>query len=134
MGLFDFVIECVFPTHCVSCSTGGEWWCEACRNSLEYIRGNICPSCADVFRPHVCLQQTKALDGLAVAGFYHAQPLREMLRALKYHGVTNVIPSVTSFIRSWKEARTEPWPWTGVPSLSIQYLPTAKRRARRARV
>jgi len=72
----------------------------------------------------------KPLDGLVAAGFYHARPLREMLRALKYHGVTCVTPSITPFVRSWKDARCEPWPWAGIASLGIQYLPAASNRVR----
>lgn len=129
MGLLSFCIDCLFPPHCVSCKAGGEWWCTACRGSLEYVRRNICPSCASVAKEHEC-PQSKPLDGLVAAGFYHARPLREMLRALKYHGVTRVTPSVAPFVRSWKDARCEVWPWTGVSSLAIQYLPAASNRVR----
>lgn len=129
MGPLSFFIDCLFPPHCVSCKAGGEWWCAACRESLEYVRRNICPSCASVAKEHEC-SQTQSLDGLVAAGFYHARPLREMLRALKYHGVTRVTPSVLPFVRSWKDARCEPWPWTGVSSLAIQYLPAASNRVR----
>jgi len=129
MGPLSFVIECLFPTRCVSCGCAGDWWCAACRAAAGCVRKDLCASCAAIKKEHDCPSNVP-LDGLVAAGFYHAPPLREMLSSLKYHGVTQVLPSVRSFLRDWREARTDPWPWSGVPSLAIQSLPAAPNRVR----
>lgn len=130
MDLLAFVVECVFPTRCVVCEQAGEWWCARCRGSLEYVRKDLCASCASVSVEHRCAQNN-ALDGLVAAGFYHARPLRVMLQALKYHGVRCVVPPIGDFFHDWKQARTGPWPWAGASELAVQPLPAAPDRVRR---
>ncbi len=129
MHPLTFVIESLFPTRCVSCREGGDWWCAACRTQAGYVFRDPCASCASLVREHSC-ERSDALDGLTAAGFYHARTLRDMLQALKYHGVRCVLPSVRIFFHEWKEQRLDPWPWVGVSALAIQHLPAAVNRVR----
>lgn len=122
--------EAVFPTHCVSCSSWGEWWCGDCRSKVELIRRDLCPRCGRVGSEHECALTIDDVDALLATGFYHDPVFRSVVTALKYKGATCLVPSLAQHLAAWKAERVTPWPWAGETSLSIQHVPASPKRVR----
>lgn len=126
--LQDVVAETLFPPFCVSCEVGGEWWCASCREAVERLTTDPCPSCAALSHADPC--PPTSLDGLSAAGFYHDRRLRAVVTNLKYRGATCLLPSIGALLRSWREARRQPWPWAGASAATIVPVPTSPDRVR----
>ncbi|MFA4954166.1 MAG: double zinc ribbon domain-containing protein [Patescibacteria group bacterium] len=127
--IFGIVADVFFPARCLVCRAPGAWWCVACRASVECLSHNRCPGCGKSLFEHSCEQDI--LRGLAVTGFYHDKRLREAIQALKYHGVTKIMPQVEAYLKAWRDVRLDPWPWAGESSLVVQHLPAAPRHVRK---
>ncbi len=129
MGFYSLVYEELFPARCVVCKRYGRWWCADCRAASEIIKRNLCADCGSLKAVHAC-EVKLGFDGLAAAGFYHDPRLRAALHALKYRGATKVMEDIGEYLRNWRDARLDPWPWAGENDLVIQPLCGAPRSIR----
>ncbi len=127
--LREVLAEVLYPPFCVSCKAGGEWWCESCREKTEVIAGDVCPACFALIHESPC-DKASSLDGIVPVGFYHDPQLRAVIWSLKYQGGLCILPSLRTFLGTWRSARQAPWPWAGHSSIVISAVPTSARRAR----
>ncbi len=121
MGFFSYLLDIAFPPRCVVCDDFGSWWCKKCSTKCEFSLKNLCPSCNHANHVEGCNRKS-ALDGLVAAGFYHDPGLRKVIHSIKYRGGTVIAPVVAEYIRVWRGARLDVWPWAGLPDLAIQPL------------
>lgn len=100
MSFFDVMLDVLYPAHCVSCAADGDWWCAECRAAVELVGRQPCPRCLTIERGH----ETHACSGslpfhaVTTTGFYHSPPLRLMIAALKYDGLTAAASSVDAYL------------------------------------
>jgi predicted amidophosphoribosyltransferase len=119
---FEAIWDFIFPPFCVVCRTDGSWWCEACRSSVQMIRGRVCAGCGrQRNQGHAC-RNTLGLDGFAACGYYHDPKLRLALQGLKYRGVSRMTHELKDFLVCWRASWLGAWPWAGVTDLGIQPL------------
>lgn len=94
--VFDFFANVLYPSFCVSCDAGGEWWCHDCQNSVEKIHGTICPRCLFIGE-HEC-SGTLPFNSVTACGYYHDPKLRAIITALKFQGATIVLQNLRNFL------------------------------------
>lgn len=107
----EIILEALFPAFCVGCERDGSWFCPECLQEIEIA--------ADLHTKASVWRQ-EGLRGLAVAGYYHDPKLRGLVRGLKYHYATALMPSIAAFLRRAAMERSEAWPWAGEKGLVLQ--------------
>lgn len=124
----SFFLDLLYPARCVACGRGGAWWCASCRAAVERVPCDPCAHCVSVTPGHDAdsCSGTLPFAGVAATGFYHSAPLRLMIAALKYDGVTAAAPDVESYVRGIHR----PFPWEGEQDLLIVPMPLAPGRER----
>lgn len=90
--LMDFL----FPPFCVTCNQAGEWWCQACRQSVQRLSFKPCPKCL-ALDSHVCVGDLP-FDQVTAFGYYHDPKLRAAITALKFQGTTALTKALKSFL------------------------------------
>lgn len=88
--IVNFILDLLFPKHCVGCDKEGSWLCNKCANDIVKIKTPICPTCQKItlygqFCPK-CRAKTN-LTGVIVAAYYEEGPLKEAIHTYKYEGV-----------------------------------------------
>lgn len=85
---FDFVIDLIFPTRCVSCRREGELFCSSCAARVSLNEQQFCPVCWSLnLGGKVCVacESKSPLTGLRVAASYAENPtLAVAVKTLKY--------------------------------------------------
>lgn len=129
--MLRLALDCVYPPSCVACHRMGAWWCASCRSSVEHLSSDPCPRCLEIVSgdDHVC-EGSFSFSGVVSIGYYHSAPLRMMIGALKYQGVTTSKDDVEVLLRETFHLRTSPLPWSSESSLSIVPMPLAESRER----
>jgi len=82
----NFLLEIIFPIHCVGCGSEGEWLCENCAHKIQLNAQQFCPVCWQAnLGGRVCVRCSSPLDGLRVAASYQKNPeLAHAIQTLKY--------------------------------------------------
>ena len=89
-------LDFVFPPRCTGCGVDGTFLCEICIASL---RRAVPPRCGRCWRPGVvetciiCQVEPPPFDGLRAACVYEGLA-RDLVHALKYRGMTALVPSI----------------------------------------
>ncbi len=120
--------DALFPRVCVGCGNKSAWCCPACFASLTFRRLLVCPSC-DVPSELGAFCTTCRGDHELV-GLWSAQPygnpiVRAMVRAIKYDGLTELIPTLGELMfaalrgfalpPTWHQMPRQRWFLTPVP-------------------
>lgn len=98
--LGEATLDLVFPPRCVCCGSGGAFLCAACTEALPVAAAPRCPRC---WRPGadalcgVCKVTPPAFDALRSA-FVYDGPVREIVHAFKYRGMTSLGQSLASLL------------------------------------
>jgi ComF family protein len=125
----SLLLDIVYPPSCISCGSGGRWWCEACRVSVERPSEHPCPRCLAVGQ-HAPCKGRLPFKGIVVLGFYHSKPLRRLIAELKYGGMTSLNRDVECFLLDRAASCDWEFPWrTDIPQC-IQPVPLASPRLR----
>ncbi len=125
---FTWFKDALFPRVCVGCGNKRAWCCPACFASLTFRRTLTCPSCdAPSELGAFC---TTCRGDHELAGLWSAQPygnpiVRAMVRAIKYDGLTELIPTLGELMfaalrgfalpPTWHQVPRERWFLTPVP-------------------
>lgn len=125
-------LDAIYPSTCVSCGAGGCWWCEACRNGVEQLFNDPCPKClsADASHHPFACAGPLPFAGVVSAGLYHSAPLRKLIHALKYQGVTAAEADVEAWLSVLQASRGLAFPWQTEKGLVLQSMPLAESRER----
>ncbi len=85
----QFLLDFVFPPHCVNCKKVEDWLCQKCLQQVSIITGTICVRCGTPISTNLhCLQcenhPLHAVDGIRAASFFENNPIRSAIHSLKY--------------------------------------------------
>ncbi len=83
----DFILDILFPKHCVACGQADTLLCAECLARLEPSRGSRCHVCEKPvpgFFAHERCRRTSPLDGLFYIGWFSDPVLRSIIKAWKY--------------------------------------------------
>jgi ComF family protein len=100
-GVRRLVLDLIFPARCIGCGEGSSLLCAACRLALPEAAN---PRCMRCWRPQAasntcssCRAEPPAFDGLRAA-FVHTGVARELVRGLKYRGMTALAEPMGSLL------------------------------------
>lgn len=131
----DWLKDALFPRRCLGCNKYGAWCCSACFASLTFRRQLTCPNCDAVSELGAFCHNCRNIR--ALAGLWSAQPygnplVRKMVRALKFDGLTELVPTLGELILATLRAHNLPPAWHQVPRERwyITPVPLHPRRAR----
>jgi len=88
LHLRDFILDLIFPTHCLGCKQEGVWLCRKCFRNLEFKANQYCLHCKLPNRfGEFCPECSKqyALDGVWIASEYDNTIIASLIKNLKYH-------------------------------------------------
>jgi len=99
--IHKFILDTLFPIHCLSCGKENQWLCETCQSKIKVRDEQVCPVCEKMLTPdgRTCLacknpphQQAKKnyLDGLVVASSYAQFPIANATALFKYRFVSDM--------------------------------------------
>ena len=98
----DFLLDLIFPIHCLRCEVEGEWLCKKCKRKLELNTQDYCPECNEKnsYFGAFCLlcQPNKSLDGIWVAGDYQNKLLAKIIKKYKYHFIKDLNHILGEFV------------------------------------
>ena len=80
------LLDLLFPPRCVVCRRVGDWFCSACRQTIEKILPPICNRCGRPLRHPECSYCQKLplqIDGTRATAFFEGS-LRTAIHAFKY--------------------------------------------------
>ncbi len=84
-----FILETLFPIHCISCNKYGDWLCQDCLNKISLKKHQVCPICEQKQTPNgiVCFdcKSKYTIDGLLVASFYRRNKKKTILAELIHY-------------------------------------------------
>lgn len=91
---WHFVLDILFPVHCLGCKKEGHWFCKKCSSGISISREHFCPVCERVITPdgRTCLNCKKknALAGLIIASTYTQFPIANAIHLFKYRFVADL--------------------------------------------
>ena len=137
-SLVSLLLDILYPPSCVHCGAKESpshsaretrWWCEKCQNDAECLKRDPCPRCLTEHSETAC-RGGLPFDGIVACGYYHSPPLRRAIASIKYQGMTALASDLESFLRQYRQSRSEPFPWAQEPSLHIFPMPLALSRER----
>lgn len=99
---------------------------------MERVQQDPCARCLSIEVGHdaaIC-QGVLPFTGVATVGFYHSPPLRRLIAALKYQGITAAALSVEAVLVHAVALRPHVLPWAAEEDLFIIPMPLSDKRAR----
>ena len=82
----NFLLDLLFPQRCISCGKFGQYICDHCTSTIEFIDTEICPVCrkpAINGKTHPICQTRYSLDGLTSI-FAYQGVIRQAIKKIKY--------------------------------------------------
>lgn len=106
--VYNFILDLLFPKHCVGCSKEGEWICKTCFSKIILIQKPTCSGCNRLEAKgkfcSICREKTN-LTGLIVAAYYKEGSLKEAIHTFKYDGVFDLANELSLVLKSALEKR-----------------------------
>lgn len=106
-ALLSRALDAVFPPRCVGCREFGTYICDRCLAESPRSAGSRCQRCWSPGREDSCLacyRHRPAFENLRAAFAYNGAP-RDAVRALKFHGVSAIAPTMAAHmhqtLRDW---------------------------------
>lgn len=117
-GALHWLEDAFFPRRCLGCGRWGAWCCPACLASLTFRRMLACPACGTVSELGAFCESCRGQHTLQ--GLWSAQPygnplVRAMVRAVKFEGVTELIPTLGNLLTATLRTYALPPAWHHVP-------------------
>jgi len=100
--MLDFLLDILFPKHCISCGKFGQFICNSCLSKIEFFNDQVCPYCerpSPYGFPHPRCAKPHGLDGMFVMAHYRGS-IREAIREVKYHGTYGLISELVNLLIS----------------------------------
>jgi ComF family protein len=130
-----FILDTLFPIHCLGCGKEGEWLCKECLDKIDILPFQVCPFCEkNVTDKGVACYQCKEkfqsqdkklpIDALIVATSYKDNNISRLIHFFKYNFISDLhVPLGKILIRSFMESNSL------LPDLIIP-VPLHKKRIR----
>jgi ComF family protein len=103
-GLWQGLLDLVFPPRCVGCHRPGVWFCADCLAQVQSMPLPICRICGDrVFGAETCpscRQAPPAVDGIRSVSL-HQGPLRKAIHGFKYGRQRDLAPVLASLLADY---------------------------------
>ena len=126
---FNFFGDVFFPPACVECgdSLPSGVICDACRQSIDMFDTLFCGTCSARLpdQKKICHKDTPFL--LGAAGAYDDEPLRAIIHALKFQGITYAAKPLAAILARYV-ARLKLMP--GLHDYVVAPMPLSSQRAR----
>ena len=101
-----FLLDTLFPKHCVSCQAEGVFLCEKCLSMIQLLEFQVCPKCEKLMTENgklcqSCKNDRPPLDALVVAAKYKNNNVSKIIHLFKYNFVEDLhIPLGQLLIKS----------------------------------
>lgn len=112
-SITQYVLDVLFPIHCLSCDREGEWLCLRCAKLVRLNSRQACPVCRQSRTGAVCsaCRLKTPLDGLLVACDYDQPIVKTLTHSFKYLPVPSLVHPITSLM--WQclcQIKGDNWP------------------------
>ena len=99
--LHNFILDILFPVHCLRCQKYNDWICEKCFSKINILQVQFCPYCEKIISPNgrIC-QQCKnkflktneiwPLDGLIASATYGKNGVSDLIYCFKYNFISDL--------------------------------------------
>lgn len=100
----NFILDALFPKHCIICSEIGNFLCDSCERRLHRRIEQVCAHCTQHITPQgntcfSCREKTP-LDGIFAAGHYHSAELANIIHQFKYTFLDELATPLGRFLAS----------------------------------
>ena len=98
--IFQFLIDFLFPKHCVGCGTTGSYFCEQCRPHLPLVPSLVCPGCLGpslAGQVHHFCRPKSHLDGV-VFSFKYEEIVKTAIKKIKYRGTFDLTNELVTLV------------------------------------
>lgn len=90
-----FILDTLFPIHCISCDQEGFFICETCFSKIELLDFQVCPQCEKLITEkgapcEFCKKNQPPLNNLVAATKYTANNLSRLVHLYKYSFATDL--------------------------------------------
>ncbi|MFH1207312.1 MAG: ComF family protein [Patescibacteria group bacterium] len=92
----QFILDILFPIHCLGCDQEGEWICDRCMKRIRLNARQACPVCRQPGMGDVCpgCRSKTALDGLLAVCDYDQPLVQACIHTLKYLAIPSLAPPI----------------------------------------
>jgi ComF family protein len=109
----QYILDILFPIHCLGCDREGEWLCGQCYKKIRLNTQQVCPVCRRPGTGKVCpgCKMNTALDGLLVTSDYEQLIVKNLIHTLKYLSIPSLAQPLASL--TWQclnQFKTNEWP------------------------
>lgn len=91
-----FILDTLFPVHCLSCGKEGEWVCSQCLGNVSLLDFQICPKCEiQITQGGITCPKCKEnypLDALVTVARYKEHDMEKIIHAYKYQSAREIAP------------------------------------------
>jgi ComF family protein len=123
MNIKKFILDTIFPIHCLGCHRHDIWLCKNCLAKITLKIEQTCPRCKQIIVPNgeTCFscKPHSVLDGVLVASFYKKNHQKTILARLihyhKYHFVKDISLSLGKILKKSIFLSTLPLPEIIIP-------------------
>ncbi|EKD46852.1 MAG: hypothetical protein ACD_67C00042G0002 [uncultured bacterium] len=92
--IHKFILDVLFPIHCISCKKEGAWLCESCFSRIKMTSEQVCGVCEKMITPdgRTCLacKKKSSLDGLTVCSSYLDSSVSRAVHLYKYNFISDL--------------------------------------------
>lgn len=104
INLKKFLLDLIFPNHCLGCNLEGVILCERCQGQLPMNRKFNCPFCKQPsFLGNICFscRRHSHLDGVWIASNYQNELLKKCIKVFKYNLVTDLAAPLADLLNGY---------------------------------
>ena len=108
----NFVLDVLFPIHCLLCGKDGFWVCPKCAGKLNLLPHQFCPYCEKYlsWNGKICTTcekkypASKRLDALLVGTSYQDKDIAQLIHYFKYNFICNLdLPLGEIMLRTFRQ-------------------------------
>lgn len=91
--IYVYLLDIFFPHKCIICGTFGNYYCDACVETVEKIYTATCPECGKISKNSkyctACRNKVKpSINSIAVTCSYQSETVKKLIHDFKYLGIT----------------------------------------------
>lgn len=109
--LHSFILDTLFPIHCLYCQKYGAWICEECAKKISLLSVQVCPYCEKTISPNgrICPKckdkflnknEIWPLDALIVSTKYEKNGISRLVHCFKYNFIPDLGTPLAKIMRN----------------------------------